>query len=164
MYTTMDFLETIEQETKICKHLFTKIPNGNYDFRPSDNQRSTLELLQYLTMCVKVPAKGLIQNDWSWIQDAIAESKQITAEQFCDAMDQQLHDVKTMVNALSDEDLKRMTTTPMKTETKLGKGLVNLCLRFITAYKLQLFLHAKAAGGENLTTANAWMGKDRPAA
>lgn len=164
MYTKEDLIETIEQETNICKHLFSKIPNRNFDYRPSDNQRSTFELLQYLTMCVTVPAKGMIQNDWTFLPDAVAEAKTKNVEQFCELMDQQLQEFKSMLNGLSDEDMKRKTSTPMRTEIPLGKGLVNLCLRFITAYKLQLFLHAKAAGGENLSTSNAWMGMDKPAA
>lgn len=162
MFSKQDLLDTIEQEVNICKHLYSKLPDGKLDYRPSDNQRSTLELLQYLTICIKVPAKGLINNDWTFRGDEVAKSKEVTADQFCSAMDQQLEEVKGLVNALSDDDLKKTTSTPMRTETTIGKGLVTLCLRFITAYKLQLFLHAKAVGGENLTTANSWMGMDMP--
>lgn len=162
MFSKEDLLELMEQEVNICKHLYSKLPEGKLDYRPSDNQRSTLELLQYLTYCMYVPAKSLIENDWEWRFEYVEKIKTMQANQFCDAMDKQLQEVKDLINPLTEEDLKRITSTPMKTETPLGKGLVSLCLRFISAYKMQLFLHAKAAGGENLGTINAWMGMDKP--
>ncbi len=43
--------------------------------------------------------------------------------------------------------------------TTLGLAILNGPLKWLTAYKLQLFLYAKACGAE-IGTANAWAGMD----
>ncbi|HEX7918825.1 MAG TPA: hypothetical protein VF454_05435, partial [Gemmatimonadales bacterium] len=44
----------------------------------------------------------------------------------------------------------------------LAVALMNGPLKWLTAYKLQLFLYAKSSGAHEITTANAWRGADMP--
>ena len=162
MFSKSYYLESVAFETNVCKHLFAKIPDGGLEYRPSDNQRSTLELLQHLTMCVLAPAKGLVNSDWSHAQADNEHSKSITADGFCAAMDQQLQAVKDLLEPLSGDDMQRDASLPIGGSTGLGKGLVNFSLKFISAYRLQLFVNIKAAGAPDLTTMNAWFGMDKP--
>ena len=57
------------------------------------------------------------------------------------------------------------TQTPGGGMAPLGLAILNGPFKWMTAYKLQLFLYAKAAGVADINTANAWAGVDRrPAA
>lgn len=163
MFSKSDFLESLENETTICKHLLTKLPEGKLDYRPSDNQRSTLELLQYLTISLIAPVKGLINRDFSHLNEYLENAKSVTAENFCAKMDQQLLAVTSLIDRLSDEDLQKETALPNGVKTLLGKGLVNYPLKFIAAYRLQLFVNVKATGAADMSTMNAWFGMDKPA-
>ena len=40
----------------------------------------------------------------------------------------------------------------------LGRALLEMPLKWMTAYRMQLFLYAKAAGAVDLTTADNWRG------
>jgi hypothetical protein len=45
-------------------------------------------------------------------------------------------------------------------DTTLGRALVETTLKWLTAYRMQLFLYAKASGNEKIGTANNWAGVD----
>ena len=51
---------------------------------------------------------------------------------------------------------------PQMEECTLGEFLVNAVLKALTAYRMQFFLYAKAAGAEELSTADCWIGKSAP--
>ncbi len=161
MFYKQDFLELIESETVICKHIHSKMDVSNMEYRPAGNQRTTLELMQYLTICASGPTDALIKNDWSVIKEYREASHDVAFENFCERMNAQLQNVRERVGSLSDEDLQRETSTPFGTQPKLGRALVEMPLRFLAAYRLQLFVNAKACGVENMTTFNAWLGKDK---
>ena len=44
----------------------------------------------------------------------------------------------------------------------LGRGILDLPLRFLVGYRMQLFLYAKAAGAPKLGTAECWWGTPWP--
>jgi len=163
MFTKEQFLQSLRQETEICKHLYSKIPAGALEYRPTPGQRSTLELLQYLTISALAPAHAII-FDRSRIQEDAAKSKTVAADRFCEAMDEQMREVEKMVSALKEDDLLHRDVTLFSgKQGKMGDALVNYCLKFMAAYKMQLFLYLKSAGATELDTYNCWMGIDRPA-
>ncbi len=163
MITRKQFLQSLQHETNVCKHLFTKIPEGGLDFRPTPGQRSTLELLQHLTTCARAPIQGLLTGDWKSIRTQLEAAKEIPADEFCDAMDQQMKDVIREVHEITDEELlSKEVTAPMGIKTILGEALINYPLKFMTAYRMQLFLYLKQAGMSELTTWNCWGGMDKP--
>ncbi len=49
---------------------------------------------------------------------------------------------------------------PNKQELILGAALVNFPLKFLAAYRMQLFLYLKSTLTEELTTMNCWFGMD----
>ncbi len=55
MFSENQYIESIRLETNICKHLHSKTSVEIPDYRPTENQRSVIELLQYLTTCVQPP-------------------------------------------------------------------------------------------------------------
>ena len=48
MYTKTDFLISMDREIDIIKHLYTKINPEHLGYKPTEAQRTKLELLQYL--------------------------------------------------------------------------------------------------------------------
>src|SRR5205814_980033 len=55
MMTKEEFLDSCAHETRVIRHLAGKILPGGLDWKPTPVQRTTLELLRYLTSCAIVP-------------------------------------------------------------------------------------------------------------
>jgi hypothetical protein len=47
--TKSELLASLQKEVRILLHLASKIDRSQLDYRPTPKQRSTLELLQYLS-------------------------------------------------------------------------------------------------------------------
>jgi hypothetical protein len=166
MFDKAQFLESCAHETKVVKHLAARVPPGSLDYRPTPKQRSTLELLRYLTTCAIVPAKALVARDWDEAESIEKAAESLQPADFAAAMDRQLEGLRAVVAPLSDHDLAtRDAAMPWGTPCRLGEGLVNCCVKTLVAYRMQLFLYAKAAGAHDLGPANCWAGVDpRPRA
>lgn len=162
MYQTPDFLSTIERETQVSIHLASKLDPAQLDFRLGEKLRSTEELLRYLTVCAIVPVACCIDDDWSAARDRVAAAETVTLENFAESMEAQRREVAERVSALSSDDFARSTRLPWGDTQPLGAALVDTAVRFFSAYRFQLFLHAKAAGRTELSTMNAWLGMDPP--
>ena len=164
MLTKEQFMQSVRHETAICKHLYGKIPEGALDYRPTEGQRSLSELLQYLTSTGTAPMKGLIANDWSQIQSDMEKAKEVAVEDFCNAMDRQADEMEKMLNAIPDADLQgKNTTFPTGDDAgPLGQALVGFPLKFLAAYRMQLFLYLKSVGVSEISTFNCWFGMDAP--
>ena len=161
MFSKTQFIDSVQFEADICKHLYSKTSVENLGYRPTPNQRSMLELLQYLTTCGKTPTRGLVSNDWSHLQDDLQMASQISYEGICDAMDQQTQDVKELLIEIPENDFSERTATlPNDQELILGAALVNFPLKFLASYRMQLFLYLKSTGREELSTMNCWFGMD----
>ena len=160
MFNKQNYIESLELETNICKHLHTKIAAETLGYRPSEKQRSMLELLQYLTSAFEIPTKCLVENDWSIAGNLSEKSKVVTLDSFCEAMDLQLAAVREIIEPLSESDFNKKTSFPTGQEAILGSALVNFPIKFSAAYRMQLFLYLKANGRNELNTLNCWFGVD----
>ncbi len=162
MFDRKQFLDSVRQETPVLKHIHGKIPDGWMDFRFAEGMRSTKELLNYLGSCGWLPVYCAIHG-WDKFKDVHAESGDgdVTPSEFPAQADRQLAKIEELLGELSDEELDtRKVAYPWGGETMLGDALVNTTLKFLTAYRMQLFLHAKAAGAGELATPNCWLGRD----
>ncbi len=87
----------------------------------------------------------------------------MTPDAFQTHMDAQLAQIHYMMDQVTDADLaEREVTMPWGATFKLGEALVNTSLKFLTAYRMQLFLHAKTGGAAHLSTSDCWMGCSSP--
>jgi len=164
MYTAQQFLDSIAHETRVCQHLATKVDPQQLDYRPVEGSRSTIELMRYLTWCVEAPVEALLNKDWSKVSQYAESTNEMTLEQFSEAMDQQLAKTKEWIGGISEEEfMSRSALMPWGAEVPLGAALVDTTLKFISAYRLQLFQCIKVCGATELGTANAWLGVDAPA-
>ena len=159
--TKSELIGSLQNEVRILLHLAGKIDRSMLDYRPTPKQRSTIELLRYLT----VMGPALIQNAQGGGFDIAAWT---TAEKAANArdFDQTLaalaaqRDVyATLLGSMSDEDF-RAEIDMFGSKTTRGSFIVNMVLCGCAAYRTQLFLYLKACGREELTTMNLWGGAD----
>lgn len=162
MLTKNELLESILEECDICKHLHSKLPPGGLDYRQSASQRSNLEILRYLSFCGIGGALAMIDGNWDGYQELAARSQELSADDFPAAMDRQKEALKEKFAALSDADLSREATHPMGHKLKLSRALLEISLKWMTGYRMQLFLGAKAAGNDELWTPDCWAGVSMP--
>ncbi len=154
-------LAGILNECDICTHLFTKIPEGTYDFRPTPDQRSMHELLQYLSYCGIGGTRAMAEGNWDGYQEVSERGKQMKPEEFPAAMERQKAELTEYFDGLTQEEVEtRTATTPIGEELTLEQALFQLPLRWMTGYRMQLFLYAKQAGNKDIWTPNCWAGVD----
>jgi hypothetical protein len=160
MYTKQQFLKSLKLETKIIKHLATQVPAGQLEYRPTPAQRSTIELMRFLTLTAYGSARWAVEQQWEFWDALEAESKKVEAATFAKAMDRQVKAIEKLLKPLNDKQLvKKTTKTWSGSKLSLGEGLVDMVLKSLVAYRMQLFLYAKASGAAHLTSSDCWQGK-----
>ncbi|MHB1316512.1 MAG: hypothetical protein ACYCZW_01505 [Minisyncoccota bacterium] len=159
MYTREQFLKAVSSEIRIIKHLATKIPTGKEGYRPSESQRSTLELLQYLSATGAITMKVMLNENVKSYEDYVSFRDDVSVENFALKMDIQEKDIRDMFEKITDEDLKKEFDY-YGSRTK-AEHLISGILQTFAAYRMQLFLYVKACGA-NVSTMDVWAGMDTP--
>jgi len=162
--TKSELIASLQNEVRILLHLASKIDRARLDYRPTPKQRSTLELLQYLTMMgpaiVQSAKAGTFDMDaWTAAEQAAAARD---FDQTLAAIAAQTNAYATLLADLSDADL-RAEIAPFGDKTTRGAFIVTWVLCGCAAYRTQLFLYLKACGRDELGTMNLWAGVDAPA-
>jgi hypothetical protein len=148
-------------ECDVAKHVHTKLTPQSYDYKPTDGQRSTLDLLRYLSICGIAGIQSLYQSNWKAFGTYTERAAKMKAEDFPTAMDLQKREIKEFFDSVTERDLEtRDALLPIGGTQLLGQAILDLPFKWLPAYKLQLFLYAKATGVSEINTANAWMGID----
>jgi hypothetical protein len=145
----------------VLLHLAGKIDKTMLDYRPTPKQRSTIELLRYLSFMgpVLIAAAGHGKFD---PQPWVAEQTTAAARDFdqtVDAIAAQKEQYASLLGAMSDADF-RVEIEMFGRKGTRGYFLVNTVLAGYAAYRTQLFLYLKANGREELATSNLWSGVD----
>ena len=160
MITKEQYIQSLVKEMEIIKHLYGKIDAGKLDYKPTEKQRTTLELLQYLGQFAHTGTSAYIAGSQDKYIELMANKDLVTYENFISKMDEQIKFVQEAIGALSEEDMKRESTVFGNTST-LAMQLMGV-LKNAVAYKMQLFLYIKASGNSSIATSNLWAGKDAP--
>jgi hypothetical protein len=163
--TKSELIGSLQTEVRILLHLTSKIDKSMLDYRPTPKQRSTLELLKYLTIMgpalIQAAKTGVFDRDaWGAASKAAAERD---FEQTLAALAAQRDLYASLIGDMSDADL-RGEVELFTGKTTRGAFIVNLVLSGCAAYRTQLFLYLKACGREELGTSNLWGGMDAPPA
>ena len=162
MISKQQFLDSALNEIRIIKHLYEKVTPEMLSYRPSDKQRTMLELLQYISHFAKLEASAVYSGKaMTHFQDEMKSAYQMPAEKFPQMMDAQAEELKNIFSKISDKELAAEVDL-------FGRGFsqpralwfLNLILKSLTAYKMQLFLYLKACGVANIGTSNLWRGED----
>lgn len=165
--TKDELIGSLKDEVRILLHLASKVDPQRLDYRPTAKQRSTLELLQYLTIVgpihLRTVASGVFDMDVR--RDTWRAEEKAAAARDLEETKQEIGRLAGMfsevIGALSDDDLR----APMEMfgqKASRGLWIVRLVLNHYTAYRMQLFLYLKASGREELNTMNLWVGMDAP--
>jgi hypothetical protein len=162
MYSKEEIWGSFAHEIYIIKHLAEKIPAGALDYRPTEKQRSMLELLQYISrMGVGVLDTALNENPNAF-GGYVEASEKVTLENFAQAMDEQEQKMKELYEQFDDAQLNKVISMWGATQKK-SLFILNL-VKMFAAYKTQLFLYIKASGVSTIGTSNLWAGMDMPQA
>jgi len=162
--TREELVASLQNEVRILLHLASKIDRSQLDYRPTPNQRSTLELLRYLTMmgpeeiaCIR---SGVF-DPASW-QASQAAADCLDFDQVLAALERQTTRYAELIGEFSDADLREEIELLFWKGSR-GSIIVTLVLCGQAAYRAQLFLNLKACGCSALSTANLWGGVDAAA-
>ncbi len=161
MISRSHLLDSMLHECTVVQHLYSKLIPGSFDYRPSPNQRSTTELLQYLSVIGIAGSTCMAEHNWKLFAPFSERAKAMAAGDFIEAMDRQKAELIAFFAGLSEERLATQEAPlPGGATQPLAVALMNGPLKWLTAYKLQLFLYAKASGVNAIGTSNAWRGVD----
>lgn len=160
MISKEELWAAIANEFRIIKHLAEKIPADHHHHKPTEKQRTTLELLQFLSSfgigCLNTFFIGDIKAFGSHEE----KSKLVTVENFAAALDAQEAEMKIVWAKFTDEELMKEINVFGRMQSK-KLYLLDL-LKMFVGYKMQLFLYVKQSGVHTISTANVWAGMDMP--
>ena len=162
MLTLEQLMDSCAHETKVIQHLATKVPEDGLEYRPTDGQRSTRELMAYMTRMAMMPMGYAVDGDWSRADALSAEIEAATPEQFAAEMDRQLEMLRAEAARLADRPFDSECPMPWGAPCTLGEFLVNAVLGTFKCYRMQMFLYCKAAGAHDIGPAQCWAGFDPP--
>lgn len=157
MFSAEAFVNSYATESAICARLYTKMPAGGLDYRPSQGQRNTLELLRYISKGPYNGVRRIVAGDWTVGKPAVELSKDMPASDFVAQMHWQSDEVARIVREANPIDLEEgFMLMPWGDNLRKGEALVNHPLKWLVGYRMQLFLYLKAAGATTLTTPDLW--------
>jgi len=163
--TPTELIAALQDETRILLHLAGKIDRTTLDYRPTPNQRTTIELMRYLTMMGPALARAALAGTF----DADAWTAEERAAAGLD-LDQAIAKIgghpdtyAALLGGVPDADF-RAEVAIFGEPSSRGAFLVTQVVCACAAYRTQLFLYLKASGRPELNTMNLWAGIDETAA
>jgi hypothetical protein len=163
--TKAELISSLQKEVRILAHLAGKVDAKVAGYRPTANQRSTLDLLRYMS----IMGPGLVQAAKAGAFDgaawgaALKESEARDLQQTIAVIAGQGDVYARLLGDMSDADLQAEMNNFDGSKISKGAFIVNLVLSGHAAYRTQLFLYLKANGHDALSTYNLWQGVDAPA-
>lgn len=159
--TKQELIETLQNEVRILLHLCGKVQPEMVDYRPTAKQRSTIELLRYLTVMGPVLVPSIKAGTFLVDQWNAAETKAAAMDfaAVVKELESQADFYAQAIGAFSDDEF-RGEIDLFGFKSKRGPSLINLVVAGHAAYRTQLFCYLKACGREELNTMNLWAGMD----
>jgi hypothetical protein len=162
--TKPELVAALQHEVRILVHLASKIEPSMIDYRPTPKQRSTLELLKYLTNMgpglIRAAKTGTFDREAWAAADQAAQARNF--DQTVAALAEQEQIYATLLGDMTDADFRGEIEMFGRTTTR-GAFIVNMVLGGHAAYRTQLFCYLKACGRDELSSKNQWAGLDAPA-
>jgi len=156
-----NLFNVIEKEIELIKTLSAKVTKEILNYTPQEGMRTTLEVMQYLTWCGSSTITFFLLNDPSKAKENyisfLENAKSVTYENFKERMDAQLAQIKDSFENISDEDLiTKEVELPWKEPMVLGQAIIETTIKWLTGYKMQLYLYMKT-NGIKLNTGDCWI-------
>lgn len=161
VFTKADLLAALHHEVHVLLHLLTKVDRTQLDYRPTPKQRSTIELIRYLSLMgpalVKAGAAGHFDRD-AW-GARIKELEVLDLDGLTAVIAGHKDEYTTIVSAIPDSAFAEEVEIFGRKRSR-GAFLVNNVLGNGVGYRMQLFLYLKSCGRDELVTSNLWHGVD----
>jgi hypothetical protein len=156
-----NLLNVIEKEIGVIKTLSSKITKEILSYAPMEGMRTTEEVMQYLTWCGSSTITFFLLDDPSKAKENyegfMENAKTVTYENFKERMDAELAIIKDCFENISDEDLlTKEVLLPWKEPMILGQAIMETTVKWLTGYKMQLYLYMKQ-NGIKLDTGDCWI-------
>ena len=160
--TKDDLLKALETEVRIVLHLASKVDRTKLDYRPTPKQRSTLELLRYLSMMgpTLVRYTKTQSREFDMWRDAEEAANKRDFDEAVAAIGRHPQEYAALLADMTDADFAAAAMGADGTTTTRGAALVTGVYASCVAYRMQLFLYLKSSGREELNTMNLWAGVD----
>lgn len=156
-----EFIGALQNEIRVLLHLCGKIDPAKLDYRPTEKQRSTLELLRYLNVMgpnlVKAAKTGTFDTE-AW-GASVAASEKLGLEELVSSISSQSDLYAKELGSMSDDDFRTEVEMFGQKQTRV-QFLTYMLLCGHAAYRMQLFMNLKASGRPELNTMNLWGGVD----
>ena len=161
--TKNELIGSLQHEVHVLLHLASKVDRSMLDYRPTPKQRSTLELLKYLSIMgpglVEAAKSGTFDRERWTEADKVAQARDF--DQTVAAIKEHTHLYQALLGDMSDADF-RVEIEMFGQKTTRGAFIINLVKAGCAAYRTQLFCYLKACGHDELGTMNLWAGVDAP--
>jgi hypothetical protein len=159
--TKQELVASLQNEARILVHLIGKVEPHMIDYRPTPKQRSTIELLRYLSHMgpLLLPAIKSGQFDTAAWQAARENAATKNLDQISASIATLSDQYAQLVNGFSDADFRGEIEMFGRNQSR-GAHIVGMVLGGHAAYRMQLFLYLKANGRDELNTFNLWGGVD----
>ena len=160
--TRSELIAALQKEVRILLHLAGKVDRTMLDYRPTPKQRSTVELLRYLTMMGPILVQYVISEkpDTAAWKDAAQAADARDFDQCLAAIAAHTDLYQQLLGDVPDAVFRAEVPSASGDKTSRGAMIVDLVLGGCAAYRTQLFLYLKTSGHEELTSANLWRGVD----
>lgn len=158
MFSKEEFIAIIVRDLEILKHIHSKILPGTENYRPTEKQRSILELVQYLGYSYKAGFDTLMKADGKVFETYREEGNTITIENFPEKINEQIEILKSGIGNMTEEELNASISLFGAPAMPRKFWMMELFLKSIIAYRTQLFLYIKATGNDKIGTSDLWMG------
>lgn len=162
--TKSELVTSLQKEVRLLLHLGSKIEQPAIDFRPTPKQRSTIELLRYLTTMgptLMRYAKGTPLQATE-LSEAVEAARALSLDQALAAIAAHADVYASLLADLSEDDFRAEITDVDGSKITRGAFIIDHVLGQCRAYRMQLFLYLKASGRDELNTMNLWLGIDAP--
>ena len=151
--------QNMEREIVLLKQLSKVIEEKDLEFRPQEKLRSVIELMRYLSTIGAVMLRWFIDNDLTpeeWVK--IREhQKTVTLQNFAERLDEQLVSIRQYMDRISEEDLlTKEVSLPSKEKMVLASAIINAPVKWLAAYRKELFVYLKLNGHTEMSTKEAW--------
>jgi hypothetical protein len=157
-----ELIALLQREVRILQHLITKIDPAMLDYRPTAKQRSTIELLKYLTnmgpTLVRYAKGDPLDTDAMNRSIEIANTRSFDETVAVLAAHADVY--VDLLADMTDDDFRAETAGFDGLPVTRGQFMAFHVLGQCAAYRTQLFLYLKACGREELNTMNLWVGMD----
>jgi len=152
-------LFNLERELELLKQIAPLIEERDLQFRPTEKVRSTLELMQYLSGVGATMMRWFVKNDLTpeeWLK--IREyRKTVNIGNFRDRIDEQIKQIREYMDMIPEEELfTKEVELPSKEKMLLGNAIINAPIKWLAAYRKELFLYLKMNGRHDISTKEAW--------